>query len=187
MKKLIILMLFWWVSITMIYAQDLGAFFRTEPATKLESLLNKEGLIVRGFQYVGEIYGASGGMRFIAVKVHELDKEDQVVRGLKIEIVDKNQKKDASFLDLEEAENLSKAIQEMMNMLSKWEGMDTEEYVEIVFSTKGGFAIMVTREGLSRGAFSSIKEYTKCIFSSPKELATAKAIVDKGLKLLNAR
>ena len=163
-----------------------------EPATKLEAFLAKKGrLIIKEFYDLGEVAGRYGSkIEFTALVIYEPGQESQRVRGLKIEVTEggRYERSNTSFLDLEEIESLSKAIEYMVGLSAKWAGIN-KEYTEVIFSTKGDFDIGFWQKGTEQRAFSSSGYIGKatCYFSSMQDLSSVKAIADKGLKLLNEK
>lgn len=162
-----------------------------EPATKLEAFLVKKGkLIIKDFYELGKVFGKYGSMvEFNALVIYEPDKESQRVRGIKIEVSGggKYERSDASFLDFEEVESLSKAIEYIVDLLSKWEGVN-KEYTEVIFSTKGDFQIGFYQKGTERFSFASSGHIGKvtCFFPL-EELSSIKSIVNKGLSILKEK
>jgi hypothetical protein len=163
-----------------------------EPATKLEAFLAKKGkLIVKDIYKIGEGTGRYGAkIEFEALVIYEPGQESQRIRGLKIKITEGGEYKrsNISFLDLEEIESLSKALEYMADLSGKWKDAN-KEYTEVVFSTKGDFKIGFYQKGTEQAAFSSsgyIGE-ASCFFSSMKDLISVKAISDKGLELLSEK
>lgn len=160
---------------------------KTEPATKLEQFLAKKGrLYVKDFYKAGTVFGQYG--QYIAVDaliVYEPGKEVEKNRGLKIEVYEggRLEKTHSSFLDLEEVESLSKAIDYMINLISKFKG-NTREYTEIIFSTKGDFKVGFYQNGDKFQAFaeSGIIGNTHC-FLPVESLSNLKSVIDNGLSL----
>jgi len=162
-----------------------------EPATKLEVFLAKKGkLIVKDFYKLGEVVCQNGKIEFSAIVIYEPGQESQRIRGLKIEVTEggRYEVSHTSFLDLEEIESLSKALEYMAGLSAKWQGIK-KEYTEVVFSTKGDFKIGFFQKGTEQVSFSSSGYIGKasCFFSSIQDLSSVKTIVDKGLKLLNEK
>jgi hypothetical protein len=174
------------------YSQDAGEQKRKEPETKLEAFLAKKGtLIIKDVYNLGEINGKYGGkITFSALVIYEPGQESQKIRGLKIEITGAGrfERSNTSFLDLEEIQSLSKAIEYMVNVSAKWKDT-SKEYTEVIFSTKGYFNIGFYQKGIEQTGFTSsgyIGE-TTCFLSSIQDLISIKTIVDKGLNLLNTK
>lgn len=163
-----------------------------EPATKLEAFLAKKGrLVVKNFYELGEMIGMYGSkIEFAALVIYEPGQESQRIRGLKIEVTEggRYERSDTSFLDLEEIESLSKAIEYMVSLSEKWKSI-AKEYTEVVFSTRGDFEIGFYQDGTEQKAFSSSGYIGKarCPLSSMQDLSSVKAIADKGLKLLSEK
>ena len=162
-----------------------------EPATKLEAFLAKKGkLIIKDFYELGEVFGEYGStVEFDALVIYEPGKESQRVRGVKIEVSGggKYERSDASFLDFEEVESLSKAIEYIVDLLSKWEGVN-KEYTEVIFSTKGDFQIGFFQKATERFSFASSGHIGKvtCYFPLDR-LSSIKSIVNKGWDILKEK
>lgn len=163
-----------------------------EPATKLEAFLGKKGeLIVKDFYKLGEVAGRYGSkIEFSVLVIYEPGKESQRIRGLKIEVSEggRYERSNTSFLDLEEIESLSKALEYMGELSARWKDIK-KEYTEVVFSTKDDFRIGFYQTGNELTAFSSSGYIVKasCFFSSLQDLNSVKTIVDKGLRLLSEK
>lgn len=162
-----------------------------EPATRLGAFLAKKGkLIIKDFYELGEVAGRYGSkIEFDALVIYEPGQEDQRVRGIKIEVSGgrKYERSDTSFLDFEEVESLSKAIEYTIDLSSKWKNVD-KEYTEVIFSTKDDFQIGFFQEGTERFSFASSGHIGKvmCYFSL-EQLSSIKSIVDKGLNILKEK
>lgn len=162
-----------------------------EPATRLEAFLAKKGkLIIKDFYELGEVAGSYGSkIEFDVLVIYEPGQESQRVRGVKIEVSGggKYERSDTSFLDFEEVESLSKAIEYMVDLLSKWKDIN-KEYTEVVFSTKGDFQIGFFQKGTQRSVFASSGRIGKATCFFPLErLSSIKSIVGKGLSILKEK
>lgn len=163
-----------------------------EPATKLEAFFGKKGeLIVKDFYKLGEVAGRYGSkIEFSVLVIYEPGKESQRIRGLKIEVSEggRYERSNTSFLDLEEIESLSKALEYMGELSARWKDIK-KEYTEVVFSTKDDFRIGFYQTGNELTAISSSGYIVKasCFFSSLQDLNSVKTIVDKGLRLLSEK
>jgi hypothetical protein len=161
-----------------------------EPATKLEAFLAKKGrLIVRDYYELGEVAGKYMNKTvFGAIVIYEPGKESQRIRGLTIGVIREEKlglSSKVSFLDFEEIETLSKALEYMSSLSAKWQDI-RKENTRVVFSTKGDFNIGFYQIGTEQVFFGDI-EGVSCFFSSMQDLSSAKTLVDKGLKLLNEK
>ncbi|HQJ39922.1 MAG TPA: hypothetical protein PK449_00005, partial [Exilispira sp.] len=152
-----------------------------EPPTKLEAFLAKKGnLIVKDFYKLGEVAGRYGSkIEFSALVIYEPGQESQRIRGLKIDITEggKYERSNTSFLDLEEIESLSKALEYMGDLSAKWQNIK-KEYTEVVFSTKDDFNIGFYQIGSEQVSFSTIGYIGKatCFFFSMQDLNSVKTI-----------
>jgi len=160
---------------------------KAEPATKLEQFLSKKGrLYVKDYYKAGTVSGQYGQRIAVeALIVYEPGKEVEKNRGLKIEVYEggRLEKTHSSFLDLEEVESLSKAIDYMVNLIIKFRG-SSREYTEVIFSTKGDFKVGFYQNGDRFQAFaeSGIIGKTHC-FIPVESLPNLKSVIDNGLVL----
>ncbi|MCK4822229.1 hypothetical protein KA005_41080, partial [bacterium] len=94
----------------------------------------------------------------------------------------------ASFLDLEEIEGLSKAIDYMISLSKKWKDVQ-KDYTEVVFSTQGDFKIGFYQKGNKQKAFSSSGRFgvVSAHLSTMEKLSSIKVMADKGLNLLSEK
>ncbi len=163
-----------------------------ELATKLELFLAEKGkLIVREFYGLGEVRGSYGSsVELSAVVVYVAGEEDERVRGLSIEVTEggTHPRKGTSFLDLEEIEGLSKAIDYMISLSKKWKAVQ-KDYTEVVFSTQGDFKIGFYQKGIKQKAFSSSGRFgvVSAQLSTMEKLSSIKVMADKGLNLLSEK
>jgi hypothetical protein len=160
---------------------------KAEPATKLEQFLSKRGrLYVKDFYKAGTVSGQYGQWITVdALIVYEPGKEIEKNRGLKIEVYEggRLEKSHSSFLDLEEVESLSKAIDYMINMINKFKDT-SREYTEVIFSTRGGFKIGFYQTGDKFQAFAESGTIGNAHCFIPAEsLSNLKSVIDKGLVL----
>ncbi len=161
-----------------------------EPVTKLQAFLAKKGrLIVKDFYEMGKVTGRfSTWVKFDAVVIYTPGEEGQRVRGLSIEVGEASgytSSRNTSFLDLEEVESLSQALEYMLELSEKWRGANKEQYTEVVFSTKDNFRIGFYQKGTEQHGFASSGYVgkTSCFFPI-QSLNMVKVIVDSSLKLL---
>lgn len=124
----------------------------------MEAFLGKKGeLIVKDFYKLGEVAGRYGSkIEFSVLVIYEPGKESQRIRGLKIKVSEggRYERSNTSFLDLEEIESLSKALEYMGELSARWKDIK-KEYTEVVFSTKDDFRIGFYQTGNELTAFSS--------------------------------
>jgi len=163
-----------------------------ELTTKLELFLAEKGkLIVKEFYELGKVGGSYGSkIELTAIVIYEPGRKDERVRGLRIKIIGggKYERKGTSFLDLEEIEGLSKAIDYMISLSKKWKTIQ-KNYTEVMFSTQGDFQIGFYQEGIKQKAFSSSGRIgsVSAHLSTMEKLSSIKAMADKGLNLLSEK
>ena len=172
-----------------ISTQAFGGSTDAEARTQLEAFLTQKGiLLIKEFYDLGTVPGMYGSeAHFVAVVIYEPGRENQKVKGLKIEITSggRFEKKESSFLDQEELQELSDAIQYMIRLALEWQG-NNRNYTEVVYSTKGDFSIGFFQNGLRQTAFASSGRISKvvCFFSQVQELKKVKSLVDNAQDLL---
>jgi hypothetical protein len=169
-------------------AQEVQAPARPEkPQTKLESFLANRGtLLVKDFYELGRV----GGMSLDAVVLTEPGQEERRVRGVRIEVTEygRVERSSTSFLDLEEIEDLSKALSYMSELATKWAAVEKQEYTEVQFATKGDFRIGFFQRKRDQRAFASSGSIGMVsTFVGVSDLAKAKDLVDKAAALLKTK
>ncbi len=169
-------------------AKNMEATGKTEPATKLEQFFSKKGhLYIKEFYDVGKVLGQYGSSISVkALVVYEPGKEAEKIRGLMIEVDQggRLEKRNSSFLDIDEVESLSKVLEYMINLVDKFK-VSNREYTEVIFSTKDEFEVGFYQKGSSFTAFASSGYFREAISFLPVEsLSELKAIIDKGFSLL---
>lgn len=156
-----------------------------EPATKLEAFLKKKGLLI-----VKDLYklGSVGGVTINALVAYQPGQESQRLRGITIEVSEylgeRRWRSNTSFLDFEETQGLSKAIDYMIDLSEKWKDID-KEHTEVIFFTKGDFQIGFYQEGTKQKVLASSGYIAQTL--SIKHLTSIKAFVDNGAELLKGK
>jgi len=160
---------------------------KPEPATKLEQFLSKKGILyIKDFYDAGRIDGQfDQHISVQALIVYEPGKDGEKKRGLKIEVFEggRLEKSNSSFLDIEEVESLSKAIDYMIDLINKFKD-GSREYTECIFSTKGEFKVGFYQKNDDFQAFCGsgfIRQSTS--FLPIESLPKLKSVIDKGLSL----
>ena len=176
---------------SVVFAQENQEQKKSEPATKLEKFLAKKGtLIVKDFFNFGVVTGIYGtNMSFDAIFIYEPGRETEDIRGLRIKVHEggRLEKEEISFLDFEEVESLSNALQYLTNLASQWTN-ENKEYTEVIFSTKGNFQIGFYQKGKGQQAFASSGYISKagCVLQT-EDFKEIKTTVDKVLAKLKTK
>ena len=190
-----------------VQAQDTKAATATTPqqvpSTKLEAFLSKRGVIfIRDFNNLGKIEKKKtetiGTQNFTtteywvtvtALAVYEPAKEAVKMKGLQCDLTDfrgRGLDTNMSFLDLDEAESLSKALGYLTELSGKWQGQNVGEK-EVYFTTKDDFKVGFSQEQEKQAkAFvqSGRIGRTTIRLSSIDELTQLKSLVDSGIEWL---
>jgi hypothetical protein len=172
------------------------------PATKLEAFLGKRGfLVVRDFQDAGKVERSHKSqystdmlsdywVNVTALTVYEPGKENVRLKGLQLSLADFRNitkygtglRSGLSFVDLEEADSLSKALQYLLDLEGKWKGQDVGGK-EAYFTTKDDFKVLLAQTADKPASYYLTIDGNSLSFTS-EEIAALKAAVDKGMGLL---
>jgi hypothetical protein len=172
------------------------------PATKLEAFLGKRGLLViRDFQESGKIEQTRKSqfskemltdyyVMVTALTVYEPGKETASLKGLQVSMSDfrgvtkygTGFRSGLSFVDLEEADSLSKALQYLVDLADKWKGQDVGSK-EAYFTTKDDLKVLLAQTNAKPASFYLTIDGNS-ITLSLKEISQLKMSVDIGVKLL---
>jgi hypothetical protein len=162
-----------------------------EPRTELEAFLSKTGrIIVKEFHSLGKLDGTlNSSMELSTLILWEPGKESQRKKGLRIEVKEASryERSDTSFLDVDEMESLSKAIDYMTKLAQQWAGKP-RDYTEVIFSTKGDFQLgFYVSDGKPSAFAKSGRVAGASAYLPLASLQKLKETVDRGLAHLNAR
>ena len=187
---------------SVVFAQENQEQKKSEPATKLEIFLAKKGtLIVKDFYKLGGMTGIfNSDVSFDALFIYEPGKETESISGLRAKVHEgeRLEKEEISFLDFEEVESLSKALQYLINLAFQWAN-EEKEYTEVIFSTKGNFQVGFYQKGKEQNAFvkSGYIRTASCFLSTirsggginttTEDFKIMKTMVDKVLEKLKTK
>jgi hypothetical protein len=166
------------VSVTLILAAATSAAPGEPPdlepapirATELENFL-----AARGTSVVRDVYpvGSIRGLTLEAVVLHELGKESDKVKGIRVEVTEYGLATYtiSSFVDADEIEGLLQAVDHMQRLCSRWESEKAGPYAEVMFVTRGNLRLGCYRRGAIRRIFASSGVIEKADFlGDPEEL-----------------
>ena len=157
-----------------------------EPATKIEKFMSKKGsLYVKTFHAAGILSGLYGQyVKTDSLIIQETGKDAQKIRGLRIEVHEggRFEKSHTSFLDIEEVESLSQALEYMITLAENFQKDDFEDYREVIFDTKGDFSVGFYQKNKEFQAFAKSGRIgeSRCFFSI-NSLTELKADIERGL------
>lgn len=172
--------------------------------TKIEEFLAKKGtLFIKDFYQMGNLTSDTrifGKLEFRAIVIYKPDSKADSIKGMKVEVFAKEyyvyssyDKSETAFLDLEELQELSNAIQYMIKLVDKWNEIK-QEYTEVTYQTVGNFQLVLfpqkqEKEGTEKLFLVVQAGYSKigCYFEKdiPLALKTIKEKIDNGIKKLN--
>jgi hypothetical protein len=166
------------VAITLILAAPIHAGSRERPEqepapllkTRLETFLARKGSLV-----AKEVYpvGSIRGLRLEAVVLRERGKESETAKGLRVEITEYGLATytTSAFVDADEIESLSQALDHMQRLFSQWESERNGPYAEVMFVTRGHFRLGCHRKAATRRILASSGVIEKADFlGDPEEL-----------------
>lgn len=159
-----------------------------EPATKIEAFLSKKGeVIIKNYYEVGSHF-YPGNITLKAIVIYKPGQEAQKTRGMKIEVLEAGrlERSNTSFLDIDEVESLQKALVYLESAAEKMS--NAEDNTEVIYSTKGDFAIgfFKTKDAYKGFASSGIIGRTT-VFFPIEEFKTVRGSVEKGLQILRQK
>ncbi len=168
-----------------------------ESATKLQAFIAERGesiiplVLSRRVHFegneLGEVTGLDGGkIKLYSQLFYDPGEESKGVRGIKIRLTYPRIDEEyiISYIDFDEIERLSKKLEDMVNAINKWKGIE-KEYI-LTYCTKGGFCVGVEQKETEQEAYAFVND-GGIFFTSPQSLNSVKSLIDKGLKLLSEK
>jgi hypothetical protein len=155
MKKRTILLFLPLLASAVAFAQTVPALIQL-PATKLEKFIaKKDTLVTTDSYYILRLSGDNGcNIRIRAIILYEAGRENEEVRGVKVEVLDGEPTKDArvtiSYIDFDELEALSGAITHMLDMTPRDTALPNPTSKEMSFSTVGGLTLIMVQKETER-------------------------------------
>jgi hypothetical protein len=158
------------------------------PLTKLETFAAKTGSLLATESYtLIRIYGEkSCSIRLQVIVMYEIGREDEKVQGLRVEIADSTQKNSIfAYVDLDELENLSRAINSMLDLNQKGTSFTNPFSKELFFSSTGGLRFaMVQKDTQKELVVTHRFADGSCIVSRDTSVIELKTAIDKVLEEL---
>jgi len=187
LKKLVILIILIAVPSLSLAQEEL--IDKGPSSTQLESFLSRKGrLMVKDFYRLGETFGEGRtSIIFDAIVISEPGLQNKKIKGIRIEINEggRLERKTFSFLDLEEVEGLSKAIDYIIELAEKWKGVEREPYTEVSYSSKSNFTVGFFQKEKERSGF--VKNGvagSASLFIETERFIMLKKMLDKGIMTL---
>jgi len=175
---------------------------KTEPqiesGTKLEKFVAKKGIT-----FVRELYNLKPGisnssnkaLKLEGVVIYEPNKENERLKGLKINVCERKSAEefesfscsDYWYLDLDEVENLSKALQYMCDFSNEWKNVKRED-TSVTFMSKGDFIVRFNQWDTNQEVYLPYQNNKeKFYFDNFESLLAFKEQVDNALKLIREK
>jgi hypothetical protein len=156
------------------------------PLTKLEAFAAKTGTLSATETY--SLLGISGekscNIRFQVIVMYEIGREADKVQGLRVEISDPGRKNRAvAYVDLDELDNLSRAINSMLDMNQKGTSFTNPASKEMSFSSTGGLKLAMVQRDTERELVVSHRfEDVSCVVNRDTSVIELKTAIDKVLQ-----
>jgi hypothetical protein len=174
-------------------AQAMGSravAFPVDPiiSTRIEALLATPNLVLATDYYrIDMRFGPN--LRLDAMIVDAVDAGERV-KGLRVQVRDpdnRNRQDGTSFIDIDEATKLSKAVGSMAERAEKW-NFDDRQATELTFTTAGGFRLAIRQSARVPRAYLSTGLFDPVVTSiDVVELPTLKIAFDQALAILNSK
>ncbi|MCF6148274.1 MAG: hypothetical protein E3K37_06415 [Candidatus Kuenenia sp.] len=160
-----------------------------EHATKIETFLSKvDTLIINESVDLGMVEGTYGAnVEIKAIASYEPAIGSQKVSGFHITVLGggRNEQRKTVYVDMDEIENVSKALEYMISLSEKWKAVRRIN-TEVAFTTKDSFRVGFSQNGYAWKGFASGSGDVEavCNFNSLENLKTLKSLIDTGLEWL---
>jgi hypothetical protein len=156
------------------------------PLTKLEAFAAKTGTLsaTETYSLLG-IYGEkSCSIRLQVIIMYEIGREAEKVQGLRVEISDLTRKNTVvAYVDLDELDNMSRAINSMLDLNQKGTSFTNPASKEMSFSSTGGLKLaMVQRDTEKELVVSHRFEDVSCVVNRDTSVIELKTAIDKVLQ-----
>jgi len=162
-----------------------------KPSTKLEQFLLKKGnVVIRDTYKLGTI-GRTGTALIEALVLTDPNGSGKV-KGLRVEVTEAGsyERSNTSFLDVDEAESMVKAIDFMLADAEKRKAQPSDAYTEVTFSTKNDFQVGYFQEAQKdrqSGYVQSGYVAKASCFLPVADLAQLRDMTQKALALLQTK
>jgi hypothetical protein len=129
-------------------------------------------------------------LRIDAVVVAAIDSQPRA-RGIRVSVRDeenRNRQEGTSFLDIEEAVSLSRALTPMTQLAEKWTGADDRRAMDLSFTSAGGFRLVIREFGRAQRAYLSTGLTDPVVTSiDVTDLTTLQHAFDQALAILEGK
>jgi hypothetical protein len=160
----------------------------TDPVilTRIETLLAMpDAVLTTDFYRIDTRFGPNVALDAVVVTAVDLQRR---IPGLRIGLHDDAKpvaRSSSSFLDIDEAASLSRALTSMIELAGKWTGREDQRSTDVSFTTVGGFAIGIHEAGrVQRGFLSSGVADPVRTSIEVADFVTLKLAVDQAIAVL---
>ena len=181
MKKLI-----WLVAMLIMFASNAFAANHEEkpPMTKIETFLSNKGrMFDKDIYPVGGIR-EKGWVVFSALVVSDPTAKAPKIKGMSVEMMSPVAR--TAFMDIEELENLSKALEHIIHVSSEWNEQEKRFHKEIVYTTNG-YLQFGCKKRISEEPEMFVSVGISMVSADLKQMADVKKYIDNALLILNRK
>jgi len=198
MQKKVPILLFCLIAFTIACARENKTEPQNESSTKLEKFVTKKGItFVRDLYHIKPDVNNSSNkaLKLEGVVIYEPNKENERLKGLKINVCDKISSEefesvacsDYWYLDLDEVEKLSKALEYMREFSNEWKNVKRED-TSVTYMSKGDFIVRFNQWDTNQEVYLPYQNNKeKFFFDNFESLNAFKEQVDNALKLIREK
>src|SRR5215831_1253104 len=138
------------------YAQSNVPFNTPPPATRLENFAaRKNATIATETYFVARVPADNGcSIRLQALILYEAGRENEQVRGLRVEVTETQRSKDertaAAYVDLDELDSLTNGLNSMLEMTQRGTVLANPVSKEMSIKTRGGLILTMEQRDTER-------------------------------------
>ncbi len=160
-----------------------------EIRTRIEALLATPNVLLAADYYRIDMR-FDPRLRIDAVVATAVDSQERA-RGIRVSVRDdenRNRQEGASFLDIEEAASLARALTSMTQLAEKWTGADDRRAMDLSFTSAGGFRLVIREFGRVQRAYLSTGLTDPVVTSiDVSELTALQHAFDQALAILEGK
>jgi hypothetical protein len=171
------------------YAQNNLPIIAPPPATRLENFAaRKNATIATETYFVARLPADNGcSIRLQAVILYEAGRENQQVRGLRVEVTETQRSKDertaVSYLDLDELDSVTRGLDSMLEMTQRGTFLANPVSKEMSIKTAGGLILTMVQRDTERQLriTNALQSDSLCVISQQASVVELKNSIEKVL------
>jgi hypothetical protein len=189
-NKIFMLLLLMFSGASAAYTQNNVPFIAPPPATRLENFAARKNATIATETYFVARVPADNGctIRLQALILYEAGRENEQVRGLRVEVTETQRSKDertaAAYVDLDELDSLTNGLNSMLEMTQRGTVLANPVSKEISIKTRGGLILTMEQRDTERQLriTSALQPDSLCIISRQASVVELKTSIEKVLQ-----